>query len=415
MQVADEIRSRYPYMMFRRHWRLDSDVVYQIGQCEAMVEAICETPIQPAYRKDLLRVSLNKGAQATTAIEGNTLTTDEVKKVAEGVELPKSKAYQAQEVSNILGAMNGILNAVYTEQYSAVLTPELIRDFHRNVGKDLGDHFDAIPGRFRTDERIVGPYKCPRAVDVEKLVKALCEWLPTEFGYPSGRQTFMQAVVQAIVTHVYLEWIHPFGDGNGRTGRLLEFYILLRANNPDIASHILSNHYNETRPEYYRQLDRAHKDCDLTAFIRYAVQGYLDGLMDTLTIVQNSATEVAWRYLVYSEFAKVQHAGPKQIKRDVIRRRRELVLAMAPESDYALNELTLLTTELAKMYASLSTRTLLRDVAELKAMDLIETTNDRWRTNLGLLLPQFAKRKSRSKSAGVAAAGKPPTEEPVKP
>lgn len=398
-------------MMFRRHWQVDSDVLYQIGQCEAMVEAICETPIQPEYRNNLLRVSLNKGAQATTAIEGNTLTTDEVKKVAEGVELPKSKAYQAQEVANILAAMNSILNAVYAEQYSAVLTPDLIREFHRNVGKDLGEHFDASPGRFRTDERIVGPYKCPRAVDVEELVTLLCDWLPTEFGYPSGRQTFRQAVIQAIVTHVYIEWIHPFGDGNGRTGRLLEFYILLRANNPDIASHILSNHYNETRPEYYRQLDRAHTDRDLTAFIRYAVQGYYDGLVETLQIVQNSATEVAWRYLVYSQFAKVQHAGPKQIKRDVIRRRRELVLAMAPGREYSLAELTVLTPEVARMYATRSGRTLLRDVAELKTMALIdEAMNDRWRINLGLLLPQFAKRKSRFQRApGDADAASPLT------
>ena len=55
-------------------------------------------------------------------------------------------------------------------------------------------------------------------------------WLPQEFGFAANQQqTFLvDAVVQAIVTHVYLEWIHPFGDGNGRTGRLLEFYILLR-------------------------------------------------------------------------------------------------------------------------------------------------------------------------------------------
>jgi len=41
--------------------------------------------------------------------------------------------------------------------------------------------------------------------------------------------------------------IHPFGDSNGRTARLIEFYILLRAGLPDMVSHILSNHYNDTR------------------------------------------------------------------------------------------------------------------------------------------------------------------------
>ena len=71
-----------------------------------------------------------------------------------------------------------------------------------------------------------------------------------------GKQSFQDPVIQAIVAHVYIAMIHPFGDGNGRTARLIEFYILLRAGLPDMASHILSNHYNDTRQEYYRRLDQ---------------------------------------------------------------------------------------------------------------------------------------------------------------
>src|SRR5690606_18248615 len=129
---------------------------------------------------------------------------------------------------------------------------------------------------------VVGTYRCPDASDVEGLVESLCGWLLKEFRFDRGNQTFADIVIQAIVSHVYLEWIHPFSDGNGRTGRLLEFYILLRGGNPDIASHILSNHYNETRSEYYRQLDNATKKRNLAEFIEYALQGFRDGLMETL-------------------------------------------------------------------------------------------------------------------------------------
>ncbi|NOY75701.1 MAG: hypothetical protein GXP32_07900 [Kiritimatiellaeota bacterium] len=31
------------------------------------------------------------------------------------------------------------------------------------------------------------------------------------------------------LAHVYIAWIHPFGDGNGKTARLMEFYLLLRS------------------------------------------------------------------------------------------------------------------------------------------------------------------------------------------
>jgi Fic family protein len=82
-----------------------------------------------------------------------------------------------------------------------------------------------------------------------------------------------------------MEFIHPFGDGNGRTGRLIEFYILLRSGAPIITSHILSNFYNETRPEYYRQFENARKKKDLTEFLQYAVLGYRDGLLQTFDVV----------------------------------------------------------------------------------------------------------------------------------
>ena len=387
--LADaDLQSRYPHIRFQLHWDLSPDVTYQLGQCQAIVDALCELPMQPSYRKRRLKVSLNKGAQATTAIEGNTLTHDEVAKVAEGEPLSKSKAYQAQEVANILDAMNSLLGRVASDADVQVITPQLIKEFHVMVGRDLGEHFDAIPGRFRQDERVVGPYKTPRHEDVPELVRLMCEWLKAQFGFSSGRQTFKEAVVQAIVTHVYLEWIHPFGDGNGRTGRLVEFYILLRAGNPDIASHVLSNFYNETRPEYYRQLDRASKDKDLTAFIRYAVQGYLDGLTESLTHVKDSMIEVAWRYLVHETFA--EH---KTLKKEVFKRRRRLVLFMPLNTWLGLDQLPLLEASLAREYAQLSERTLERDLEALKDMNLIVEDDGKFQPNLALLVPHMARRR----------------------
>src|SRR5262249_46614258 len=156
-----------------------------------------------------------------------------------------------------------------------------------------------------------------------------------------NNQTFADAVVQAIITHVYLEWIHPFGDGNGRTGRLLEFYILLRAGNPDIASHILSNFYNQTRSEYYRQLDQAGKTKDLSAFVRYAVQGYRDGLKGVMHAIANNNLKVSWRYLVYSAFADKSYR-----KKSVFKRRRILALAIPPGDGLTLKEIMMLTPEL---------------------------------------------------------------------
>jgi Fic family protein len=351
-----------------------------------MVESIKSIPLQPEYRDQLLRVSLVKGAQATTAIEGNTLTESEVKRIADGESLAQSKQYQEREVKNILDAMNRILHEVAVGGDGRVITSELIREFHREVGRELGERFDAIPGRFRTDSRVVGPYRCPQAIHIEELIAQLCDWLPREFGFTTNKQTFAQAVVQAIVSHVYLEWIHPFGDGNGRTGRLLEFYILLRAGNPDIASHILSNLYNDTRPEYYRQLNEASKTRDLTSFLDYAIQGYHDGLQEVVRAIANNNLRVSWQHLVYARFAERPH-----LKTTVHKRRRELALAIPPNSDgLPVDKLMLLTPHLAREYAALTEQTLRRDLRELVDMQILVVVGGKYRLNFELLMPHMA-------------------------
>ena len=382
---------QYPHIKFRRHWSLTPDVYYQLGQCEAIIEAICDMPIRPEHHGELLRVSLQKGAQATTAIEGNTLTDEEVEKVAAGESLPPSREYQEIEVRNVIEAMNAILKDVAVGGRSPMISADLIKNFHKAIGKDLGEHFNAVPGRFREDSRVVGTYRCPQHEDVPQLVDSLCEWLTGEFEFTSGQQSFSDAVVQAIVTHVYIEWIHPFGDGNGRIGRLLEFYILLRAGNPDIASHILSNFYNQTRPEYYRQLDHANKAGDLSEFIAYTVQGFRDGLIETLHKIQESQFQTAWRSFVYDRFAQ-----RKLRNRAVSRRQRDLVLSMPLRKELSSDDLLILTPEIARAYASSSERMLARDLKAVEEMDLVKKTGrDRYIANSDALKFQMARRLQR--------------------
>lgn len=395
MTLRLELLRRYPHIVFRRNWELASSVHYQLGECSALVSAICEMPIRPEYHQRLLSVSLVKGAQSTTAIEGNTLTDEEVAKVARGESLPPSKEYQEREVRNVLEAMNTLRDVVARENRTELISPELIRRFHALVGKNLGEHFDAIPGHFRTDERVVGPYRCPRHEDVPLLVEQLCRWLRQEFTFESSRQTFADAVVQAIVTHVYIEWIHPFGDGNGRTGRLLEFYILLRAGNPDIASHILSNHYNLTRPEYYRRLQKANDDRDLSAFIAYAVQGYRDGLVESLAQIQRSQFEMAWRTLIYDRFAIRKYR-----KKGVFKRQRDLILSMPIDREMPPRGLRLISPEVARDYATMSDRTLMRDLDVLREMKLVVERNGLFRPATEQLRHQMAARRRNTPGSG---------------
>ena len=364
----------FEHLAFARHWRLSEATAYKLGQCQALVDTLSMVPLSPEFRGNLKLVALRKGAQASTAIEGNTLTEEEIEKIMADEQLAESKAYQVQEVQNILNAMNEIENYALDQKSPGIITPDLLRRYHRLVGKKLSAPFNAVPGQFAQNRRTVGGYRCPPhgpgRDQVEGLVTQLCAWLQKEFRFASGKQSFKDGIVQAIVTHVYIEWIHPFDDGNGRTGRLIEFYLLLRAGVPDICAHALSNHYNKTRPEYYDHLSRCRDKKDLTSFIDYAVTGFLDGLNEVWQQVAVELLKRAWRGHVNDTIAKIKWSKP------VIERRRRLLLAMPLFESFDLDAIHYASIQSTRDYVGISASTVQRDIKSLINLKLLRMDSE---------------------------------------
>jgi Fic family protein len=183
------------------------------------------------------------------------------------------------------------------------------------------------------------------------------------------------AIIKAIAAHLYMAWIHPFGDGNGRVARLLEFAMLLKSGVP-AAAHLLSNHYNLTRTEYYRQLDRASKTNRPVEFISYAIRGFVDGLNEQLAFVEEHIVDVCWREYVYEQFRKVSNKTN--------RRRRELVLQVSGRTEPLSRDDMLLLME--KEYTERTGRTLSRDLNWLVRRGLLVRTKEGYRANKELML-----------------------------
>jgi Fic family protein len=388
--MTNELYREYPHLQFRRSWELTKQSMILSGQCEAYINAINNTPILPDHYESLMNLSLLKGAQATTAIEGNTLSEEDIRKVMEGHKLPPSREYQEIEVRNIIAAFNELLHEVINESADHFVTIELLKRFHEMVGKGLGEYFNAIPGQLRNSDVVVGNYRCPDYRDVPALLEKMCDWLKEEFGYGKTTQTFEEIIVQAMVTHVYIEWIHPFGDGNGRTGRLVEFYILLRGGNPDIASHILSNHYNLTRPAYYRQIEKATVTGNLTDFIEYALLGFRDGLVQTLEVIQQSQFQSMWQKLIYDRFDEIRDES----REEVFKRQRTLALEMPLDKEFSLPEVPRMSVIVALQYASISEKTIQRDIEKLTELGLVIKSRSAYIANTDILLNMIARRRS---------------------
>lgn len=381
---------KHPQICFQKRWEISDETTYRLGKCEAIVNALSCMPLSPEVRSEMLRVSLVKGALATTAIEGNTLTEAEVSAIQAGKsDLPQSRKYLETEVRNVLSALNDIKEEVVNGTAIASVSPDLIRSFNEQIGKDLGDNFESVPGVFRSHEVVVGAYRPPDHVYVRELVSAMCDWLRAEFGFTHERRpSFATNVIEAIVAHVYLVWIHPFGDGNGRTARMLEFYILLRGGFPDICSHILSNHYNETRADYYRQLAAAGRSCELTKFIDYAVLGLLDGLEGVLKMAQRHLLAIYWKSYVYARMDAEQH-----LTKTTRRRYIAILTKLDLFEEYAVKEISSATPGLAAEYAKHGAGMVSRDVKRLVSAGLLISHDGRVTLNASVLLANLPQKR----------------------
>jgi Fic family protein len=358
-----EFQSSHPWISFSFDVRrLDHAVWLQLGQVQAKCEQVSGTPLLPSVAKRLHTLFIARGVRATTAIEGNTLTEDEVLRLLAGeLKLPPSREYLAREAENIVTATNWLSQRLL-EAPTLALTVDDIRQYNAIVLKGLGDEEQTTPGQFRSHDVRVGPYKGAPPQDVPYLVSRLCEWLNQDWPFPPQLKT-AAGILKSIVAHVYVAWIHPFADGNGRTARMVELHTLMDIGFPSPTVHLLSNHYNLTRTEYYRFLDiSSQSENGLYRFIEYAVQGLLDNLNEQISLIETQQLDVHWQNYVYEQF---RHRESK-----VDLRRRRLVLAMGDKT-YSLADLRYLTPQLAEAYAEKSMKTMQRDVAELVDMGLL--------------------------------------------
>lgn len=351
-----------------------------LGETVSKAEHIAGVPLDPEAARRLHSVYLAKGVLATTAIEGNTLTEEEVRERLEGrLELPPSRQYLGQEIDNIVTACNRIGEGVIRGE-SGPISPDEIHEYNRVVLNKLPLQEDVTPGGIRRHSVMVGRYRGAPPEDCEYLLAEFCAWL-NGLAFPDGLER-PYSILAAIAAHLYFVWIHPFGDGNGRTARLIEFRYLLQARFPTPAAHLLSNFYNRTRTEYYRQLDRSSASGgQMGEFIAYATQGLVDQLKEQLQVIRDQQWNTTWRNYVYEQFG----AGSTAHLR---RRRLVLDLSGVTEDDgwVQVSKIPELTPKLAHAYADRTPKTLARDLNAVAQMNLVERKQRSVRANRRLIL-----------------------------
>lgn len=300
----------HPWIKF--DYKINHDLIsMRMGEAFSKCQHLIGTPLKPGVADELASVYLARGALATTAIEGNTLTEDEVAEILKGrKKLPASRQYLEQEIQNVLKVLRDIDRDSGNTGFR--LSPEWLKEQNRVILEGLEVQPHVVPGEYTTDTLTVGNvYRSPSPVDIPFLVERLCEWLNRRIDdadkLPDDYK-FFNAVITSILAHVYLVWIHPFGDGNGRTARAVECTVLAHTGLvPSVSSNLLSDFYNRTRSRYYERLAAASRESDLDGFVRYALDGFVDLLREQISDVQRMQQTVAWTNYVHEVFSSQPH------------------------------------------------------------------------------------------------------------
>ena len=218
----------------------------------------------------------------SNAIEGNTLSLRETQVVIEeGITIGGHTLREHLEATNHAMAFDELRRLV---EHSSPITLETVSRLHTLVLHELHE----TAGQFRQTQVFIrgSEHRPPPARQVPELMMQWVCWLEGE-----GRH--YHPVVRAAIAHHGFEAVHPFEDGNGRTGRLLLNLMLMRDGYPPAML------LREWVLRYYQGLEAAHfgQYTALVHLIGQAVEAGLDFYLDACAAVPDE------QYLSLSELA----------------------------------------------------------------------------------------------------------------
>ena len=240
-------------------------------------EIVVDLPILPKLATQIQPDIMYSSISGTAAIEGNPITGEDVKKIAQGEEIEIYSKKDKQEIKNLIKAYN-LLSGIEPMPEPFILTEKFICELHKIITIDVPDE-NNVPGKYRNglvhvgDKAHGGIYTPPKIIeDVRNLMREFVEWINRE------EIIHINPFIRAALSHYYFCVIHPFWDGNGRTARLIEA-ILLQSSNIKYVPRELSNYYYRNVDEYYIAFSKSIKlKKDITPFLKFCMEASVDSL-----------------------------------------------------------------------------------------------------------------------------------------
>ena len=241
-------------------------ILEQLVEAKTASGVLRQLPYLPQWIETVHQEQLRLEAAGTSRIEGAEFTPQEENEAL----APDSKdSTELTYSQRQLRAAEAAYKCVDSQPQDRPVNREFVLEVHRRIVTGCeDDHCE--PGALRGFEHNVtfGSPRCRGAGGGDgcrDAFDALCNAIGGEFREHDG-------IIQAMASHYHIGAMHPFGDGNGRTARALEAFMLRKAGVNDRVMVSLSNYYYNHKEEYLGALFESRQvGHDLTPFLRFAL------------------------------------------------------------------------------------------------------------------------------------------------
>lgn len=245
-------------------FNISAEAINRIAEISALLERH-NIALEDEHGLKLRKANRIKTIHSSLAIEGNTLSEDEVRDIINGKQVV-APIRQIQEVKNAIRVYD-----LYS-QLNPFAEKDLLKA-HSIMMEALTD--DA--GRYRSGG--VGVFgesglvhMAPPPQRVPELMGDLFEWL---------KKSKDHLLIRSCVFHYEFEFIHPFSDGNGRTGRLWQSLILGRLN--PLFEHLpVENMVYANQQDYYNAIAASTAEGQSGPFIDFMLNEILKTLQKNI-------------------------------------------------------------------------------------------------------------------------------------
>ena len=222
-----------------------------------------------------LSMFVAKDATSSSQIEGTKAS------MADAIEMNAGVALKKTDANDILYYIDA-LNYGIERLKEFPLSLRLIREIHSKLMTDARATHFADPGEFRKSQNWIGGTTPNNAFFVPPTVEEMNKALNDLEKFLRNEKTTLP-LIHAALTHAQFETIHPFLDGNGRTGRLLITMLLCHRNMLERPVLFLSSFFKKHRKVYYQKLNGYHHG-EVESWIDFFLDGVIETANDSILV-----------------------------------------------------------------------------------------------------------------------------------